>query len=204
MEPATNQSFHNRACVVAPDGRVVFRQDKAVPIQFFRDGLPAETQQVWESPWGRVGVCICYDLSYARVTDRLVRQGVQALIVPAMDAIHWGRREHELHARVAPVRAAEYGVPIFRVVSSGISQLVDSRGRVQATAPFPGENEMIAGELRLGPFARRPLDRWLAPACTVFTFLTGLWLLVQAVDDRIQTRLLTRRWRVDPITPRVA
>jgi apolipoprotein N-acyltransferase len=54
-----------------------------------------------------IGICICYDLSYSRVTDRLLRLGAQALIVPTMDLIDWGRRQHELHARVAPMRAAE-------------------------------------------------------------------------------------------------
>ena len=62
-----------------------------------------------------IGICICYDLSYRRVTDPLIRMGAQALIVPTMDVADWGRRQHELHARVAPVRAAEYGVPIFRL-----------------------------------------------------------------------------------------
>ena len=96
-----------------------------MPIQFFKDGLPAREQRLWDSPWGKIGLCICYDLSYARVTDRLVRLGAQAMIVPTMDVVDWGQREHELHARVAPIRSAEYGIPIFRVASSGISQWTD-------------------------------------------------------------------------------
>ena len=30
---------------------------------------------MWDSPWGRIGFCICYDLSYRRVTDRLAALG---------------------------------------------------------------------------------------------------------------------------------
>ena len=140
-DPAAGGDFYNTAFVVGPDGDIVFRQVKAVPIQFFKDGLPAPEQKLWDSPWGKIGICVCYDLSYTRVTDRLVKLGAEALIVPTMDVVDWGQAQHELHARIAPVRAAEYGLPIFRLASSGISQLVDRAGRVRprllvpATAP---------------------------------------------------------------------
>ena len=61
--------------------------------------------------------------------DEFVRLGAQAIIVPAMDVEQWGSREHELNARMARVRSAEYGVEIFRVTSSGVSQLTDVSGR---------------------------------------------------------------------------
>ena len=54
-------------------------QERADPV--FRRRLPAPEQEVWNSPWGKIGICICYDLSYTRVTDRLVKQGAQLLIV---------------------------------------------------------------------------------------------------------------------------
>ena len=170
-EPTSDNHFYNTAFVVGPDGTIVFRQSKAVPIQFFNDGLPAEKQDLWNSPWGKIGICICYDLSYTRVTDRLIRLGAQALIVPTMDVAEWGKREHGLHALVAPVRAAEYGIPIFRVASSGISQLVNRDGQVISTAPFPGELAMINGKLQLGRSGALPLDRWGAPAASAFTAL---------------------------------
>lgn len=176
-DPAPKSNFYNTAFVIGPSGEVVFRQVKAVPIQFFKDGLPAPEQKVWESPWGKLGLCVCYDLSYTRVTDRLVQLGAQALIVPTMDALDWGQRQHELHARVAPTRAAEYGLPIFRLASSGISQWVDQRGRVRAAASCPGEGEVLAGTLELGPGGRLPVDRWLAPFSTALTVLLLLFFL---------------------------
>lgn len=178
-DPVAGGNFYNTAWVISPKGEIVFRQAKSVPIQFFKDGLPAPAQSVWESPWGRIGLCICYDLSYRRVTDRLVEQGIQALIVPTMDVADWGQRQHALHGRVAPLRAAEYGVPIFRLASSGISQLVDSRGRVITSAPALAEGAAIHGKLLLGAPGRRPCDRWLAPATTLATIWVCLLLLVQ-------------------------
>ncbi len=188
--PGSNGAYYDTAFVVGPTGEIVFKQGKSVPIQFFADGLPAPSQAVWDSPWGKLGFCICYDLSYRRVTDRLVGLGARALIVPTMDVERWGRREHELHERVAPVRAAEYGVPIFRVASSGISQAVSSEGRELATAPFPGDEATLSARLYLG-HGTRPLDTWLGPAAVFVTAGCVAWLIVGAWRQRRQSRRLT-------------
>ncbi len=185
-DPAPGKDYYNTAFVAGPDGEIAFRQAKSVPIQFFKDGLRAPDQRLWASPWGKIGLCICYDLSYTRVTDRLVDLGAEALIVPTMDVVDWGRRQHELHARVAPVRAAEYGVPIFRLASSGISQCVERSGRVAASAPCPGPGAILYGTLQLGGPGRLPLDRWLAPLSVLVTGLTIGWLGVVAVARRRQ------------------
>jgi apolipoprotein N-acyltransferase len=180
--------FYNTAFVISPAGEIIFQQPKAVPIQFFSDGLPAPGQAVWNSPWGKIGLCICYDLSYSRVTDRLIRQGARALIVPTMDVEDWGMRQHALHARIAPVRAAEYGVPIFRLASSGISQAVDSTGRVVTSAPCPGEGAIIAANLELGAAGRLPLDRWLAPLSSIVTGVVVLVLIASACATKMKPK----------------
>ena len=177
--------YYNTAFVIGTNGEVVFKQAKSVPIQFFKDGKPAPEQRVWASPWGKIGICICYDLGYSRVTDELVRQGAQMLIVPTMDVADWGRHQHELHARIAPVRAAEYGVPIFRLASSGISQGVTAGGSVRASAPFPGDGEMIYFATRLNKSGLLPLDRWLAPWCVGVTGLFVVWLAVGTVRRKL-------------------
>ncbi len=179
----TNDVYYNTAFVVGTNGDIVFSQVKRVPIQFFNDGLPAPKQDVWNSPWGKIGICICYDLSYTRVTDELVRQGAQLLIVPTMDVETWGRHQHELHSRVAPVRAAEYGIPIFRLASSGISQAVTGSGRVSAQTAMPGNGEILSAQLRLPARGTLPLDRFLAPVCCglAVLILAGLlWLWWQS------------------------
>jgi apolipoprotein N-acyltransferase len=171
VEPSRDgRTYRNTAFVIDPSGEVVFSQGKAVPIQFFQDGLPARRQEVWESPWGKIGILICYDLSYARVVDVVVRRGAQMLIVPTMDAAGWGGRQHALHARIAPVRSAEYRLPIVRIASSGISQITDSGGQVRASAPFPGQGATLSAEVvPVAGGGRIPPDRFLAPACTVLS-----------------------------------
>jgi apolipoprotein N-acyltransferase len=184
-DPAGTSNYYNTAFVVGTNGDIVFKQAKSVPIQFFKDGLPAQEQKVWNSPWGKIGICICYDLSYTRVTDELVRQGAQLLIVPTMDVEDWGRHQHELHSRVAPVRAAEYGIPIFRVASSGISQAVTGGGHVVAQTKIPGSGEIFSAQLRLPTRGGLPLDRYLAPFCVAVTgILTAVLLFLNWKDKR--------------------
>jgi len=183
-DSVSSDDFYNTAFVIGPGGEIVFKQVKSVPIQFFKDGLPAREQKVWESPWGKLGICVCYDLSYREVTDELVRQRAGAILAPTMDVADWGGYQHRLHGRVAPVRAAEYGVPIFRVCSSGISQLIDHTGRVKASAPFPGQGEIIAGELELGERGHLLFDRWLAPLSVLVTAVTIFWLALKRVLER--------------------
>jgi apolipoprotein N-acyltransferase len=180
----TNDVYYNTAFVVGTNGEIVFKQAKSVPIQFFKDGLPAPKQEIWNSPWGKIGICICYDLSYTRVTDRLVKQGAQLLIVPTMDVEEWGRHEHELHSRVAPVRAAEYGIPIFRVASSGISQAVSGSGNVIAKTSIFSNGEIFSAQLRLPTHGSLPLDRFLAPLCVGVTGIFTAILLFLAWKDK--------------------
>ena len=172
-DPIGTNDYYNTAFVIGTNGDILCHQGKSVPIQFFHDGRPAPEQKIWNSPWGKIGLCICYDLSYTRVTDELIRQGAQLIICPTMDVEFWGRHQHELHSRVAPVRAAEYGVPIFRVASSGISQAVTGSGQVIAQTATPGTGAIFAAQLGLPECGRVPRDRFLALFCVG---LTGLVL----------------------------
>jgi apolipoprotein N-acyltransferase len=183
-EPLGATNFYNTAFVVGPDGEICHRQVKSVPIQFFMDGLPAPKREAWRSPWGPMGILICYDLSYTRVADDFVRQDARALLVPTMDVTDWGRHEHELHARVASLRAAEYRIPIFRVCSSGISQLITAQGTTIASAPYPGQAAMLGGSLPLTANARVPRDRILAATSSAAVVAISLALILASFRSR--------------------
>jgi apolipoprotein N-acyltransferase len=180
----TNDVYYDTAFVVGTNGEVIFKQAKSVPIQCFKDGLAATNQAVWDSPWGKIGICICYDLSYTRVTDALVRQGAQLLIVPSMDVEEWGKHEHTLHSRVAPVRATEYGLPIFRVASSGISQAVTKEGKTVASTGIPARGEIFSAQLGLPTRGELPFDRILAPICVIVTGVIIIILLFLNWKDK--------------------
>ncbi|HEY3855561.1 MAG TPA: nitrilase-related carbon-nitrogen hydrolase [Verrucomicrobiae bacterium] len=176
--------YYNTAFAIAPDGEIAFKQAKCVPVQLMKDGTPASSQHLWNSPWGKLGVGICYDASYSRVTDNLVRQGAQGLIFPTMDLGDWGRHEHDLHARIGPMCAAEYRLPILKVCSSGISQLISRQGRVVVSAPFPGEGDLISGRLELAGKGQMPPDRLLGRISVAITLALVLWLLIDSIRGR--------------------
>lgn len=186
--------FYNMAFVIDPDGHDVFQQSKSVPVQFMNDGLPAPDRKTWNSPWGKVGIATCYDVSYTRVMDDFVAEGAQAFIIPTMDALSWGFYErHWLHGRLAPIRSAEYGLPILGVWTSGESQLTDRHGRVIAHASFPGQGEFITGSLQLAPpnSPHIPWDRYLALICSLLTGLFTLFLLGKSLvfNKKIATKV---------------
>ena len=142
--------------------------------------MPHGECQSLRSGAGKLGLAVCYDLNSRRVIDDFIRLGAQALIIPTMDVTDWGENQHRLHARTAPVRSAEYAVPIFRLCSSGVSQLTDRHGRVLASAGFPGQEEILGGTLTIANAGRLPLDHWLAPLATIATLLFTIWSFIQS------------------------
>lgn len=179
IRDAAKIPFRNTAFVINTNGEIVFTQAKAQPIQFFNDGLPAGTQQLWESPWGKIGIAICYDASFRRVTDELVRLGAQALIFPTMDVEEWGVYEHELNARQSRIRAAEYRIPVLRVASSGPSELILSSGRVAKRTEVLAQGAVLAGNFPIPNHAGNlPWDRRFAPVCMYLTGGLIAWLSI--------------------------
>jgi apolipoprotein N-acyltransferase len=120
--PLADGAYYDTAFVVGPNGKDVFQQIKSVPVQFMADGLPAEHRRVWNSPWGKIGIAVCYDLSYAGVMDDFVRQGATGLIIPTEDSRGWGNMNAgcftvEWRPRDPPSTAfppSASGVPAFR------------------------------------------------------------------------------------------
>ena len=77
-------SVVNHAPLVAPDGRVAF-QDKHRTTRFETElwgvarGRPPA---VFETPWGRIGICICYDLEHPPLARAQIEAGAWLLLAP--------------------------------------------------------------------------------------------------------------------------
>ena len=81
----------NRAPLISPDGRVRF-QDKSVMTRFeaeqwgVRSGLPP---RVFETPWGRVGIAICYDVEFPNLVRAQAVAGAKLILAPSCtDTLH--------------------------------------------------------------------------------------------------------------------
>ncbi|HVX87025.1 MAG TPA: hypothetical protein VH253_19730 [Phycisphaerae bacterium] len=115
-----------------------------------------------DTPWGKIALMPFHDLARRWDTDRSVKAGAKAFIVLNPDAEPGNIQMREERTHLAEVRAAEYGVPVVRASTSGVCQLITSRGvvkeSVEAGAP-------LAGTLDMAGDAGIPLGGLLAPVC---------------------------------------
>ncbi|WP_149537956.1 carbon-nitrogen hydrolase family protein [Siccirubricoccus phaeus] len=81
----------NRAPLIAPDGRLAF-QDKMAMTRFERErwGVAAGAgPAVFETPWGRIGISICYDAEFPKHVRAQVEAGAWLVLVPSCtDTMH--------------------------------------------------------------------------------------------------------------------
>ena len=98
----------------------------------FRSGPGPRTLRL--PGWGKVGFQICYEIIFSgEVVDR--RNPPDYIFNPSNDAWFgaWGPPQHLAQARL---RAAEEGLPVIRATPTGISAVVDARGRVLHSLPW--------------------------------------------------------------------
>ena len=81
----------NRAPLIRPDGLMAF-QDKQVMTRFeaeqwgIHGGAPAG---VFDTPWGRVGIAVCYDSEFPGVVRGMTEAGAWLVLVPTCtDTVH--------------------------------------------------------------------------------------------------------------------
>ena len=121
-----------------------------------------------------VGVPICYELIFPDLVRRMGGEGAVALLAITNDA-WYGRTgaPHQFLAMTA-MRAAENGLPVVRAANTGVSALIDARGRVTEHGRL-FEEATVVGEIEI-PVDRAPTfyarhGDVFAGACTVACLL---------------------------------
>jgi len=103
---------------------------KMHPVHFFNDGKAGTEASVVDTEHGLVGTPICFDADYEGVVRKMTAEGAEVIFIPTMDAESWSARQHDQHAELAHMRAAENARWIFACASSGVSQMIDPNGYV--------------------------------------------------------------------------
>ncbi|MEP2776759.1 MAG: nitrilase-related carbon-nitrogen hydrolase [Luteolibacter sp.] len=106
--------------------------NKVHTVHFFDDGVPGKIFNPVATQHGRVGTPICFDADYQDVIRAMTALGAEFIVIPTMDAESWSARQHDQHAELARIRAAENGRWIFVAATSGVSQVIDPRGHLHA------------------------------------------------------------------------
>lgn len=151
-----DERIANRSLLFDPDGRIANRYDK---IHMFDVSLPGgesycesatfkpgETAIVADTPWGGLGMTICYDLRFSALFRALAQGGARLLAVPAAFTVPTGRAHWHVLLRA---RAIENGCFVIAPAQCGVhdggrhtyghSLMIDPWGEVIAEAgDMPG------------------------------------------------------------------
>ena len=145
------ERLYNTAFILSPQGEFVGRYRKTHPVpgpETVEHGItPGEELPVFDLPFGRVGIMICFDNYHAEVPRVLAVKGARLIIYPTMNS-----PRHVL-ATLTPARAIDSGVFVASSVvlgnrvAEGFAAIYDPRGEVVAS---PGRRDGVAvGEIDL-------------------------------------------------------
>src|SRR5690606_2058117 len=148
-----NDRASSRSYLVAPDGSVAAQYDKihlfdvAIPGQAaesYRESAttaPGERVVTAETPFGRIGMTICYDLRFPALFHRLGVLGVEIIVVPAAftvptGQVHWRPllQARAIEALSFVVAAGQWGEHAGGRKTYGHSMIVGPWGDVLALA----------------------------------------------------------------------
>ncbi len=164
-----SRSLGNAAFLVDADGliRSVYRKERLIPFAEYLPGeravpglrrwfphaqrfvAPARNESFVFNGW-RLVTPICYEAVHAGDVRRLVRAFRPRLIVTlANDAWFGDSQEPHIHLALTRLRAIEHRRWIVRATNSGISAIIDPRGRIVEQTPLL-EAATIDGTVYLG------------------------------------------------------
>ena len=125
-----NAMLANKAMVFDPLGNLAFEYHKAIPVP--GEPIAAGDGRIHsiDTPFGRLGVIICFDADFPILVQQAKRQGIDILAIPAND---WPAIK-SLHAHMARFRAIENGFSVVRATSNGVSLITDSTGNALGQA----------------------------------------------------------------------
>ena len=137
--------LYNTAVVVGPDG-VVLHYRKLHPFREEKHafapgdlGLP-----VVELPFGKVGLCVCYDLRFVEVARLLALQGAELICVPTAWVTGFDKVRWDANGLAPQAHGAQLQANLNQVFIACASQV----GVV-------GELEFLGSSLIVDPFGRR-------------------------------------------------
>ena len=125
--------LHNAAVLVGPDGLVGSYRKTHLPfLGVDRFVTPGDELPVWETPLGRIGVEICYDLRFPEVTRTLALRGADLICHPTNFPMA-ARVQTEL---ITVARAAENRVFLLTANRCGQERWAEFCGRSQIVDPY--------------------------------------------------------------------
>jgi apolipoprotein N-acyltransferase len=180
VEEVGDDRFRNAAVVFGPDGTVVDRYDKVHRVPFGeyiparalfarladvsavpRDAIAGRGPGVIDTPRGRLGVLVSYEVFFQDRGRDAVRAGGRLLLVPTNASSFADAQVPAHELAVARLRALETGRWVVQAAPTGYSAIVDHRGRVRSRS---GLGEAAVLRHQVGLRAGRTLFVTLGPS----------------------------------------
>lgn len=169
-----NEQIYNTAFLAFPDGRSVM-QDKnyLTPDEITWGWQPGNQLQVFDAPWGRTVILICFDCEFPIISNSLAQSRPEVILVPSMTSDASGLRRVQWSSQTRAVEHYAY------VVNTGtVSGNEDYLYTGQASLMTPQEigfppvlsrgeqdqEQMIVGELNLDYLRERRATAGIYPA----------------------------------------
>ncbi|MCP4873150.1 MAG: apolipoprotein N-acyltransferase [Proteobacteria bacterium] len=192
---------HNSAFRIYDQGKIDERHDKNILLPFgefmpLEDLIPilkkiqgvgnyhpGEGLELFETPHGDFVFLICYEAIRHRYVRGGVRGGADLLVNITYDAWFGDTSNPTQHLMLSAVQSAQYGIPLIRSATTGISAHVDARGMiVQQTEVFE-RDVLVADVKRVSvPTPYASLGDWFAWLCIIGSAL--LLLSGKRADER--------------------
>lgn len=159
--------LRNEVTILAPDGHFLGIYGKDHPVSFAGEtSLTRGTYPAYDTPLGKLGTIICYDLDFTDTARKVAANGALAIAVPSSD---W-----------PAIATKHYGHLVFRAIENRVamvkadvgydSAIIDPTGRIVARAVSPRlQQAALIADVPLGT-ASAPAIRlgdWIGWACLV-------------------------------------
>lgn len=173
-----NGHYYNTSYVYNPQGVCVAKHRKMhlfdIDIeggQYFKESdvlSPGTSLTVFDTPWGRVGLAICFDIRFADMAAAMVDAGAQLLVYPASFNMSTGPRHWELLFRARAMDGQCYAVGVAPArdenasyVSWGHSMVVNPWAEVVCDLGTEPETRVVTIDFDMVQAVRRqiPLGR---------------------------------------------
>lgn len=142
----------NRSIFFGPDGKVLGKYDKIhlfdteiTESRAYRESetfKPGSELSVIDTPFGKVGLTVCYDLRFPEVYRSLALRGARIIFVPSAFTMYTGKdhwlallKARAIENQVYIIAPAQIGKHSDQMVSYGKTCIIDPWGNIIALAP---------------------------------------------------------------------
>jgi predicted amidohydrolase len=149
-----NGAVQNLAPLIAPTGEIGF-QAKRVLTRFEREAWdiqPGDEPSVFRTPWGLIGIAICYDVEFPLLVRAQVEAGAWLVLVPTCTDTMHGFNRVRLAARARAMENQCY-IAVSPTVGAApwLASLDENRGYAAVFSPvdrgFPEDGVIARGAL---------------------------------------------------------